>query len=274
VDFWLNRVGRVTPRWPLSVLPGVESPTADAVLTAAAADVDLAAEPLCPRAPAFLGLPRAEPAQREWFEEAFAKIGADADRWAYTEHVRPLDGRPVLVVRFDPSRPEIERSTLMGIGGRAATTEERQRWREEEHEVGDLAAELARIQDLVDRRDVRLYRDEPAAIVFELPLCGGGSAAFPPEKFQALFRVNKTSRSFEDIVIKAREPIRAAPGLKLTDVGLEVRFRTLDAALAPQPVHLKGGGAMRLLLVKVSCEFEVTRTDFQRVEPFVTGRGD
>ena len=54
----------------------------------------------------------------------------------------------------------------------------------------------------------------------------------------------------------------------MTGAGLEMGFQTLDPALAPQPVFLKAGGGVRVLLVKVSRSFEATRTDFKRVVPF------
>jgi hypothetical protein len=55
---------------------------------------------------------------------------------------------------------------------------------------------------------------------------------------------------------------------KVTDAGLEARFQTFDPALAPQPVFLKMGGRVSVLLVNISRSFEATRTDFKRVVPF------
>jgi hypothetical protein len=80
--------------------------------------------------------------------------------------------------------------------------------------------------------------------------------------------VNKTQRSFEDFSVKLRESIRVAGVAKVTDAGMEVRFRMFDPELAPQPVHLKVGGGARVLLVKISRSIEATRTDFKRVVPF------
>jgi hypothetical protein len=56
--------------------------------------------------------------------------------------------------------------------------------------------------------------------------------------------------------------------VKVTEAGLLARFQTLDPAHPPQPVLLKGGGAARIVLVKVARDFETTRTDFKRVTPF------
>ena len=57
-------------------------------------------------------------------------------------------------------------------------------------------------------------------------------------------------------------------GTAVTDAGLEAHFQTFDPALAPQPVLLKMGGGVRVLFVKISRAFEVSRTDFKQVVPF------
>ena len=66
-------------------------------------------------------------------------------------------------------------------------------------------------------------KDEAAALVFELPI-RGGNGDFPAEKFQALFRVNKSQRAVEGFSVKLRESFRVAGLVKVVDVGLEARF--------------------------------------------------
>ena len=122
------------------------------------------------------------------------------------------------------------------------------------------------LASVVELDDVRVYADETAAVVFELPV--KANADFPADKFQARFRVNKTHRGFEDFAVKLRDPLRMAGVVKLTDAGIEARFQTFDPALGPQAVSLKMGGGIRVLLVSVSRSFELTRTDFKRVKPF------
>jgi hypothetical protein len=68
--------------------------------------------------------------------------------------------------------------------------------------------------------------------------------------------------------VKLRDSFRVVGVVKVTDAGLEVHFQTFDPALAPQPVRLKAGGGVRVLLVKFSRSFEATRTDFKQVVPF------
>ncbi|WP_146180332.1 hypothetical protein [Opitutus sp. ER46] len=80
--------------------------------------------------------------------------------------------------------------------------------------------------------------------------------------------MNKAQRGFEEITIKLRAAFRVAGVAKVTDVGMGIRFRTFDPALAPQPVLLRARGAASLLLLKVSRSYEVARSDFLRVDPW------
>jgi hypothetical protein len=271
IDFWLTRVGKVSPRWPLGLL--VEKTSAEGSAAAmtptlfpSAATGTLAAGSGT-QAAAFLKLPAASAEQRAMFEEALGKIGADEDRWAYTEASHGADDKRVAVTRVDPSKPAAQRCTLLKIDGKPPTPDELKRWHDEGRATNAPLGELPPIDSLVDLSDVRVQAVETAAVVFELPL-RGGNKDFPADRFQALFRVNRTQRAFEDITVRLRESIGLAGVVKLTEAGLAVRFRTLDPASPPQPVLLRGGGAVRVLLVKFAREFEAVRTDFRRVEPW------
>ena len=220
-----------------------------------------------PLAESFLKLPVATAAQKELFFDALGKVGLDTDCWAYTETSRTLGDDHVTTVRFDPSKPPEESSTLLKVDGKAPKAAYLQQWRSEGHGPLPGLGELPALASIVDVNDVRIYLDETAAVVFELPVKASNSE-FPADKFQARFRVNKTHRGFEDFSVKLREPMRLAGIARVTDAGLEARFQTFDPALASQPVWLKMGGGGRVLFVKVSRAFEVTRTDFKRVVPF------
>jgi hypothetical protein len=260
-DFWLTKVQRGTGRWPFEALSGK---TEEIAITDSEAAVGVtAARP----SPTFLKLPAADAAQRDIFSDALGKIGLDEANWAYTETSRGFGDGRVTTVRVDPSKPPAERSTLLKVDGKVPKAAVVQRWREEGRGMPAGLGELPAISSIVDVNDVRVFADETAAVVFELPVKASGGE-FPAEKFQALFRVNKTQRAFEDFSVKLRESIRVAGVAKVTDAGMEVRFRMFDPELAPQPVHLKVGGGARVLLVKISRSIEATRTDFKRVVPF------
>jgi hypothetical protein len=265
LDFWTNKVERGTGRWPFEVKPGYDAKTM--FFAPAPGDAASAAEVARTLAEDFLKLPIATPELRALFADAFGKLGADTDYWAYTETSRGLEDKQILVTRVDPSKPDAERCVLVSIDGKAPKPADVQRWRDEGGDMPKALGELPPLASLVDLKDLRIHNEETASVVFELPL-RVDSAEFPAEKFQALFRVNKSTRAFEDITVKLRKSFRVAGVAKVTDAGLAMRFQTLDPELAPQPVFLRAGGGVRVLLVKLSRSFEATRTDFARVEPF------
>jgi hypothetical protein len=264
IDFWLTQVRRGTGRWPFETLEGK---TDDLASTSPSPSASADGGNATPRAATFLKLPVADAAERALFSDALGKIGSDEESWAYTETSRGFGDDRVTTVRVDPSKPAADRSTLLKVDGKAPKAAVLQRWRDEGRGAPSLLGELPPLASVVDVNDVRVFADETTAVVFELPVQAPG-AAFPADKFQALFRVNKTLRAFEDFSVKLREAVRVAGVAKVTEAGLEVRLQTLDHALAPQPVFLKAGGGVRVLLVKFSRSFEATRTDFQRVVPF------
>lgn len=264
LDLWSTKVDKVSARWPLGVKPGVDH---TAIFAALAANEGTLVAPVRPFAEQFLKLSRATPEQQGLFADAYAKLGVDQEHWAYTETSRHLEDKQVTVTRVDPSKPEVDRCVLLSINGKPPTPEGRQRWRDAGGDVPKALGDMPPLASLVDLQELRVYHDEPAAVVFELPI-RSGNAEFPTEKLQALFRVNKTYRSFEDITIKMRESFRVAGVVKITQAGLQAHFQTLDPAYPPQPVSLQGGGAARILLIKLSRDFETTRTDFKRVDPY------
>ena len=262
IDFWLTKVGPVTGRWPFGAFSGKGEATTSSDQAGNASGKGGA-----PLAESFLKLPVATAAQKELFFDALGKIGLDADCWAYTETSQSLEDGHVTTVRFDPSKPPEESSALLKVDGKAPKAAYLQQWRNEGRVALPGLGELPALSSIVDVNDVRIYSDETAAVVFELPVKASNSE-FPADKFQARFRVNKTQRGFEDFSVKLREPMRVAGIAKVTDAGLEARFQSFDPALAPQPVMLKMGGGVRVLFVKVSRTFEVARTDFKRIVPF------
>ena len=262
IDFWLNKVGRVTGRWPFEALSGKTEVTGSS-----SGESSESSKMNAPLAKSFLKLPVATAEQKELFFAALDKVGLDADCWAFTETSRSLEDDRVTNVRYDPSKPPEESNTLLKVDGKAPTAASLEQWRKEGRTVLPGLGELPALSSVVDVNDVRIYADETAAVVFELPV-KASNTEFPVDKFQARFRVNKTHHGFEDFSVKLREPMRVAGIAKVTDAGLEARFQTFDSSLAPQPVLLKMGGGVRVLFVKISRSFEVTRTDFKRVVPF------
>ncbi len=267
LDLWANQARKLSPRWPLELTPGYD---ANAIFAALAAK-DGAAKPATPArtfAKEFLQLPVATATQRALFADAYGKLGAEPDRWAYTETARGLGDKRVLVTRVDPSKPEAERCVLLSVDGRPPKPADVQRWRDDGGDVPKTLGDLPPLASIVELKDLRVQAEDAASVLFELPIRSERAGDFPAEKFQALFRVNKTQRAFEEITIRLRDSLRVAGVVKVTEAGLQARFQTLDPAAPPQPVLLKGGGAARVLFVKLARDFEATRADFTRVTPY------
>ena len=216
----------------------------------------------------FLHLPPASPAQLALLAQALSKLGTDENHWAYTEDFQGADlktGRGEYLVRIDPSQPEP--CTLRQVDGHRPTAEEIKAWRENgPGSTPEFLAGLPNPYGLMQIAAARPYSESPAAITFEIAL--RPQANFPSDSFQALVRVNKAGGTLEDIAIRQRESLKIAGPLKLSGAGLEMRFQALDADDPPQPVFLKMGGTLQaLLVVRISRTLQVTRSDFQRVEP-------
>ncbi len=265
VDFWLTKVGRVTGRWPFEALSGKSDVVSslDRVPRKSAGRQASLDE-------SFRKLTEPTGEQRQLFADAVGKLGLDAEYWAFTETSRSFVDNRMTTVRYDPSKPPDERCRLLKVDGKDPKHAYLKQWQAEGRTVLPGLADLPVLSSLVDVDNLRVYADETAAVVFELPV-ELVSAEVPPDRFQALFRVNKTSRGFEDFSIKLRESVSVGGGAKLTDAGIEVRFETFDPAMAPQPVFIKMGGGLRVLLVKFSHTYETTRKDFKRVEPYQEG---
>lgn len=265
LDLWTTKVEKVSARWPFEVKPGYD---ADAIFAVLAPPGTARAAAVRPFAADFLKLPPATEAQQAIFSEAYRKLGTEQDRWAYTETSHGLENTRVTVTRFDPSQPEAKRSMLLSVDGKTPTAADVQRWRDDGGDVPKALGDIPPLAGIVDLKQLRVAQEEATALVFELPI-RNDSETFPTDKFQALFRVNKAGQSFEDITVKLRDSFRIAGVVKVTEAGLQARWQTLDPAYPPQPVFLKGGGGARILLVKISRDFETTRADFRRVDPYV-----
>lgn len=206
------------------------------------------------------------PDERALLDTAIARFSAEAGRWAYTQTSRDSGDKGETVLRFDPSRPDDEQWTPVKLEGKAIDDpDEIARWRQKRAKQN---RERRTLGELLNADGARVFADEPAALVFELPLRRDDNYRFPPEKFQVLLRVDKTSRSLGRIAVKARESFRVIGIAKVTAAELAVEFGAVAADYPPLPVRMSGGGTARIFFVPVNGSFELTRSEFQRVKPY------
>lgn len=265
LDLWTTRVAMGIGRWPFELTPGYDANAIFAVLAAKEG------APIAPKVPPFaaefLNLPPATELQQAMFAEAYGKIGAEHDQWAYTETSHSIEDQRVIVTRVDPSKSEGERCLLVSVGGKPPTPNDVQQWREAGGDTPKPLGDIPPLASIVDLKDLRIFKEDSATIIFELAI-RSDSEEFSSDKFQALFRVNKADSSFEEIAVRMRDSLRVAGVVKITEAGFQVRFQKRDPAHPPQPVYLQGGGSARVVFMKFSRSFEAVRTDFRRVEPF------
>lgn len=272
LELWTAHVGRFSPRWPYELQPGYDADAIFAVLAAPDGAAE-AAPPGRAWAPDFLTLPPATAAQRALLADAWGRIGADADGWAYTETSQASGDKRVFRIRVDPSKPAGEQCVLLSINGKAPKPADVQRWRDDGGDLPKALGDLPPLGNLLDLNEVRIHAEDTASVVFEVPI-RSANGDFPAEQFRALLRVNRASRAFEDITVALRDAIRVAGIVKVTDAGLAVQFQTLDPALSPQPVRIWMGGGARVLWVKLARASEIVRSDFVRVAPTAAVEAD
>ncbi|HEY0947284.1 MAG TPA: hypothetical protein VGD81_18515 [Opitutaceae bacterium] len=211
-------------------------------------------------------LPVPTPDERALLDHAIARFSAEAGRWAYTQTSRDSGDEGDTVLRFDPSRPDDEQWTPLKLDGKTIDDPHAiARWRKKR---AKQMRERRTLGELLNADGARVWADEPAALVFELPLRRDDNYRFPPETFQVLLRVDKASRSLARIDVKARESFRVIGIAKVTAAALAVEFEPVAADYPPLPVRMSGGGSARILFVRVNGSFALTRSEFQRVKPY------
>jgi hypothetical protein len=110
--------------------------------------------------------------------------------------------------------------------------------------------------------------EDRTSVMFEVPLRKEGNKRLPPEKFLVLARVNKTSRAFERVEVKLREPLRAALVVNIKSGEGLIEFKSVDPKFAPTISRLEGTGAYSILFIPGGRSYEVRHADFKRVKPY------
>ncbi len=247
VAFWITRVGKVSERWPLELIPEIDvaakrGPTTAPVTAASVISIPAGsgsesqgAMPDSPSARAglsrdFLRLPLPSPDQRRLFDDALAALDRAEGRWAYTEvtdtrdakdrsgrteTIRAADakkGKGVTMVRVDPSKPSAERFTLLAVNGQSPTPAQLKVWQKSELPKRTLAVlgDLPPLTSILDVQHLRVVADNGASTVFEVALRPEKGLQFPPEMMRAVVRLDNAQRAFEAIRISTRAMANAA----------------------------------------------------------------
>lgn len=220
--------------------------------------------------------------------EALAKLAQDFDRWAYTETRSGTDARGnprgETVVRFDPSKPYAEQYTPLKIRGAAPTErqikdyrkrgERRGRELEREESGGKIMSpEFGRFRLNGENAPVDLARavvegETAATITYNVPLQRDEMTTLPVEKFELLARINKERHELENVALRLRDSFRMKLVVKVQSGAANVDFAVVDPKFAPVVASVSGQGLASVLFVKFGGNFELRRTDYQRVKPY------
>lgn len=153
------------------------------------------------------------------------------DDWAYTETRRSKNG--VQVGRFDPSRPEDERWTLLAVDGRSPTAEEIETFLEDKDgERGFMSGDE---EDEEEEDDVRTMV-EPGSLELIEETATHWLLRFMPEaddedeekfleKLNGTVRITKEGNTLDYIDISNDKPVKPAIGVKIRDFNTRFEFR-------------------------------------------------
>lgn len=195
---------------------------------------------------------------------ALAQAAAELDHWAYAMRYRS-DDEGETVARFDPSQPEDKQWELVKIEGREPSGREKARW---ERRRAKRDRDRPSLGELVELDGARLAAATEGEMVIEVPLRSVGNDRFPPEKFRVRLTVERARAVLTAVEVSLRGAFRVAGVVRVTEGALRVDYADVAEGHPPLAVRIAGGGAGRILMVKVGGTFEAVREDFQRVEPY------
>ena len=232
-------------------------------------------------APAAAPLPatarRATAAELEMVGTALEKTAQDLRRWAYTESrvVRDEKGKikSDVVIRYDPSKPYPEHWTPITINGKPPRSGDFQKYRRQgekaqrRDESGDTSGRKS-LGESIDLQTAFVAGETPEALIFEVPLKKDGNDRFPPEKFQVLVRVGRTTRALENIAVKLRGSFRSKLIVKVKSGEGTLEFAAVNPKYPPTLTEISGDASASIFFVSVGGELELKRTEHKHVKPF------
>ena len=216
--------------------------------------------------------------------EAIQKVLADANRWAFTQTIVEENGKGEetkrTVVRYDPSKTYADQYVVLSVDGKSPSESDRSKYRRRGERRGermekaesegrtDTVGSRQSLGELMDLDGASQAAEDRTSVMFEVPLRKEGNKRLPPEKFLVLARVNKTTRAFERVEVKLREPLRAALVVNIKSGEGLIEFKSVDPKFAPTISRLEGTGAYSILFIPGGRSYEVRHTDFKRVKPY------
>jgi hypothetical protein len=200
---------------------------------------------------------------------AIDKWSDEREAWAFTQHVREFDGSDRIhtrIERYDPSRGEELRWTLVSIDGRIPTTEEISAFRK--RKGAKRTRRTKPPSSYVDFDRVAVLAEHADSVQYSVPLREDISRLIPLEHLTVLIAVDRTHRMVRHLSIGLDDPMRIALGLaRVTDLNFDLSFALGEGDEAGNPASVQPSGFAHAAVSKLGKRAEFAWSDFERVPP-------
>lgn len=232
----------------------------------------------------------AEPEIPAQLEKALVNSSREDNRWAYTETtvVRPKSAKDkedvLTIVRFDPSKPYAEQYTPLLVEGKKPSASDLREYRKkgekraEDLEKGETGRGGrgrggeggAQLKELIDTAQIAVIAETPESITYRVPLRKGTKVrGVQIDKIEFEIRLAKESATIERMAMHLKESMRVMLVANVKSADFAVDFTRVDPKYAPVMTRVQGEAAIRmLLLAKLSPHVDISRKEFERVEPY------
>lgn len=142
--------------------------------------------------------------------------------WAYTR--TGFEDETLVVSRFDPSRIEGDRWTLISVDNRPPTLEETEAFEEEKQYEQDVPEDDSDIPSMIDFDSLSLADEDAKSWTYSFqPIMDGSEAEFA-DKLSGELKIGKPSGALEYLDIRNAGSIRPAFGVKIRTMHMHFDF--------------------------------------------------
>ena len=215
-----------------------------------------------------------EPSHADIVTRAFEQVEWNPGRtWAYTQ--TGFEDETLIASRFDPSRAEGDRWTLLAVDNRPPTVEEIDAFLDEKQSEQALPEDDSDVPDMIELESLQLTAEDDNGWVFSFkPMFDGDEADFA-DKMAGELRVSKSDGALQYVDIANTRSIRPGFGVKIRRLHMRFEFAaasdTGPRVISEIRAVVKGGA---YLLVSID-EQESTRfSDFVYVGDAARHQGD
>lgn len=192
--------------------------------------------------------------------EVAEKMADERQHWAFTQLARETKGDEVVerLERYDPSRGDAQRWSLLKLNGRAPTAQEAEEWSRKKNRSRGKAPKT--LEDYADLSQARVKSEDKDSVTYDIPLRSSAGGLFPGNKISLSLTVNKGTKEIERAQAGIAEPFKVALGLgRVIDLDLDLEMED-EGAKADKPQ-----GTASAIVNKLGKRVEYHWTEFTRV---------